>query len=96
MEISQRAMLAEMDIVLDENYESVFFEIEYITQSGEYRKYSKLGKNYKKDKIEGNKVKTNNYRVKEKGVLRVFDFVEQTYRTLLIDSIISFNKMRVV
>lgn len=95
-EISQKAMLAEIDIAMDEDSKPICFELEYITKEGEYRHYKKLGKNFKKPTTsKAEPKKTNNYRVKEKGVIRVYDFEEETQKTLLIDSIISFNKMRV-
>jgi hypothetical protein len=96
-EISQTAMLAEIDItVVDDT--PVVFSVEYITSEGEYRNYPRLAKNFKPatNKQAKKTDKTNNYRVKEKGDLRVWDFVEGHPRTLKIDGIIFYNQMKVV
>ncbi len=96
-EISQTAMLSEIDVtVVDDT--PVTFYLEYITTEGEYRQYPKLAKNFKPaTNVQAKKTdKTNNYRVKEKGDLRIWDFVENHPRTLKIDGIIFYNGMKVV
>lgn len=96
-EISQSAMLAEIDItVIDDK--PVTFSMEYITSEGDYRNYPSLAKNFKPPTNEQAKKtdKKNNYRIKEKGDLRVWDFIAGHNRTLKIDGIIFFNGMKVV
>lgn len=97
-EISQSAMLAEIDIITSEDDKAVVFSMEYITSEGEYRSYPRLAKNFKPaTNTQAKKTdKTNNYRVKEKGDLRVWDFDEGHPRTLKIDGIIFYNGMKVV
>lgn len=97
MEITQSTMLADIDIT-EQNGKVRKFSISYIKKNGEYRHYQELSKDFKpvtpsKSNSTGKK---NNYRVKEKGILRVYDHEQALQISLLIDGIIEYNNQRVV
>ena len=95
LEISQTAMLNDMDITTNDNDEPRKFSITYISKQGICKEYPSLSKNYKPIS-NSEKTKTNNYRVKEKGIRRLYDHTDGEEKSFIIDFITHYNGALVV
>jgi recombination DNA repair RAD52 pathway protein len=94
-QISQQAMLYDMDITVEGDTPRQFSMV-YVKEDGTVRQYDSMSKGFKPKTTINATAKKNNYHLKSKGDIRLYDHNDKTTKTFKIDFITVYNGSRVV